>query len=468
MKAAAVLLGPTGVGLIGILQNLMATASTVASMGFGSVGTRQIAEANGNGRQEDVDTARRALFWGTLFLAITGAAVFWGLRTPIATHVLGDPDSTGEVGWMALGVALTVASGSQRALLNGMRRIGDIARVQVYSAVVGTAVGVGALYVYGREGLLLFILVAPAASFVFSHVYVAKLPRVQSEKSSLVELGLQWKTLARLGFAFMVAGVVTTVGQLLVRSMIQTELGSEQLGYFQASWTISMTYIGFILAAMGTDFYPRLTAVIKDHEQAKKLVNEQTEIAILLAGPVLLAMLTLAPWILTLLYSEEFKPAASVLRWQILGDVLKVISWPLGFIILASGDGRLFMLTESIAMAVFVLVTWICLPLFGIEASGIGFFLMYLVYLSVVFWFGVKRIRFKWSIKAKRNLCILLVLIVTTTFFEYFYDSIAFLVGVISIIFFGIFSIYSIFKVATLPLPFRNLVLHIKNSRNRN
>ncbi len=112
-----------------------------------------------------------------------------------------------------------------------------------------------------------------------------------------------------------------------------------------------MTYIGFVLTAMGTDYYPRLTAAIHDHATVNRLVNEQTEVALLLAGPVFLAMLGLAPWVIQLLYSSRFRPAVDVLRWQMLGDVLKVASWPLGFIILAAGDGRTFMLTESLAWA---------------------------------------------------------------------------------------------------------------------
>ncbi len=146
-----------------------------------------------------------------------------------------------------------------------------------------------------------------------------------------------------------------------------------------------MTYIGFVLQAMGTDYYPRLTAVIRDHVTANRLVNEQSEVALLLAGPVFVIMLGLAPWIIELLYSDQFAEAVSVLRWQVLGDILKVASWPMGFIILAAGDGRTFMLTESLSIAVFVGLTWIGLPLIGIDAVGIAFVGMYALLLPLVF-----------------------------------------------------------------------------------
>lgn len=397
IKVAAVLLGPSGVGLIALLQSLMATASSVAGLGFGNVGTRQIAEATGRADAQAVAAARRALFWGTLGLALTGAAVFWSLRGVLAVRVIGDGVSVAQVGWLALGVALTVAAGSQGALLNGLRRIGDIARVSVLSAVFSTALGVGVLVWLGQGGVWAFVLAAPLCSFLIGHWYVARLPKACSPATPWPALVAQWRTLARLGAAFMLAGLVATLTQLLVQTMVQRQLGFEALGNFQASWQISMTYLGFVLTAMGTDYYPRLTASIHDHVTTNRMVNEQTEVALLLGGPVLLAMLGLTPWVIELFYSNRFHDAAGVLRWQVMGDVLKVVSWPLGFILLAAGDGRAFLITESIGFGVFAVLTWVSLPWLGVEAAGVAFLGMYLVYLPLVYWLARHKTGFRWS-----------------------------------------------------------------------
>lgn len=397
IKVAAVLLGPAGVGLIGLMTNLAGTASAIAGLGVGNVGTRQIAEAAGRSDDLALAAARRALFWGTLVLALVGAAVFWALRGELALRVLGDASLSGEIGWLALVVALTVAAASQTALLNGLRHIGDLARVSVLSAMLSTALGIGALMLWGRSGLMAFIIAAPLASFLLGHVYVARLPKVQAPRTPMPVLARQWQSLAKLGAAFMVAGLAGTLGQLLVRTLVQKQLGSDALGYFQAASTISMTYIGFVLGAMGTDYYPRLTAVIHDHAAVNRMVNEQTEVALLLAGPVFLAMLGLAPWVIGLLYSNSFHPATDVLRWMILGDILKVASWPLGFIILAAGDGRTFMLTESLANSVFVLLTWVGLPYMGVAGSGMAFLGMYVFCLPLVYWLAWRRTGFRWS-----------------------------------------------------------------------
>ena len=91
MKAAAIFLGPAGVGLIGLLTNLTGVATAVAGMGVGNVGVRQIAEAAGKNDEAAIAQARRALFWATLFLAALGAGIFWLLRGVLADKVLHNP-----------------------------------------------------------------------------------------------------------------------------------------------------------------------------------------------------------------------------------------------------------------------------------------------------------------------------------------------------------------------------------------
>lgn len=445
IKVAAVLLGPAGIGLIGLLTSLAGTASAVAGLGFGTVGTRQIAEAAGRNDAAAMSAARRALFWGTFVLALLGAAMLWALQGVLAVRVLGNASLAGEVGWLALVVALTVAAASQSALLNGMRRIGDLARVSILSALLSTLLGVGALLLWGRDGLMAFVIAAPLASFLLGHVYVARLPKIETPRTPLPVLAGQWRTLAALGAAFMIAGLAVTLGQLLVRTLVQRQLGADALGYFQAASMISMTYIGFVLTAMSTDYYPRLTAAIHDHATVNRMVNEQTEVALLLAGPVFLGMIGLAPWVIELLYSQSFHPAADVLRWMVLGDILKVASWPLGFIILAAGNGRTFMLTESLAVGVFVLLTWVGLPLTGVVATGVAFLGMYAVLLPVVYWLARRKTGFKWTNRIITLLVALISAAVSEVFLGVWSAQTALIAGVL----YGVaFSIYSIRRLS--------------------
>jgi O-antigen/teichoic acid export membrane protein len=136
---------------------------------------------------------------------------------------------------------------------------------------------------------------------------------------------------------------------------------------------------------MAADYYPRLTAAIRDPEAARRAVNQQAEVALLLSGPMLIGTVALAPWLVPLLFSGEFLPAVEILRWQILGDLMKIASWPLGFLLLAAGHGRAFVAVEVGAAVVFVAATAVALHRFGPIAPAIAYLVMYLAYAMAVF-----------------------------------------------------------------------------------
>ena len=158
-----------------------------------------------------------------------------------------------------------------------------------------------------------------------------------------------------------------------------------------------MTCLGFVLGAMSTDYYPRLSAISQDPVATCRLVNEQTEIALLLCGPAVLGMLALAPWVILALYSSEFTPAVEILRWQLLGDILKVMSWPLGFVLLASGAGSMFLITQTVGYGFYLGVVLFGLSLIGIVVTGTAYLVMYLIYLPMMWGLLRLRIGFQWS-----------------------------------------------------------------------
>ena len=405
VKVLAVLLGPVGIGLMGLYQNIMNMAAMLAGCGMASSGVRQLAASADEAATLSI--VRRALWLGNLVLGFAGMAILWLLREPVAHWVFGDSSHSGAVGWLGIGLLLTLIAGSQTALLQGLRRIDDLAKVSILGAIVGALVGTLAIYFLGTDGVLWFVLTAPAANFVVASYYAARLPRPQ-ESYDLVAIHQQWLAILKLGIPLMSAGLLTLITQLAVRSIIVRELGLEASGYFQAAWAISFTYVGFVLNAMAMDYFPRLTAAIDDREIARQLVNEQAEMALLLSAPILMAMITLAPWVIHILYAESFSPAAEILKWQVLGDIFKVASVPIVFIFLAAGRGGVAIGVQIVWSAAYLGPLVLGIREFGLVMAGAGFWIAYLIYYIVVAIAANKLIGFKLT---KRNWVFTLLLL---------------------------------------------------------
>ena len=381
VKVLAVLLGPAGIGLMGLYQNIMGVSSVLAGCGIGRSGVRQVAASADDA--ETLSIVRRALWSGNLILGLSGMTVLWLSREPVARWVFEDSAHTSEVGWLGVGVLLTIIAGSQTALLQGLRRINDLARISIVSALVAAATGILAVYLLGEDGVLWFVLTAPAVNYVVASYYTAHLPRPQTAYD-MGAIQQQWRAMLKLGIPLMSAASVTLITQLAVRSFVLRELGLDASGYFQAAWAISMIYVGLVLNAMVVDYYPRLTKAISDHERASKLVNEQAEMALLLAGPVLMAMITLAPWVIHLLYTQNFSPAVEILRWQVLGDIFKVASVPVVYIFLATGHGGVAIVTQLVWSAAYLAPVVLGIREYGLVMAGVGFWVAYLSYYLVV------------------------------------------------------------------------------------
>ena len=105
-----------------------------------------------------------------------------------------------------------------------------------------------------------------------------------------------------------------------------------------------------------------------------RLVNEQTLVSLLLAGPGVIATILFAPLIIALFYSAEFSEAVEVLRWICLGVAMRVITWPIGFIIVAKNRQVAFISTEVAWALVNVGLTWLCVTALGLSGAGIAFF----------------------------------------------------------------------------------------------
>ena len=145
------------------------------------------------------------------------------------------------------------------------------------------------------------------------------------------------------------------------------------------------------------DFYPRLTAVADDNRRCNKLVNEQAEISILLALPGVLATLALAPWVIQFFYSSKFQIAGEILSWQIAGMFLRVISWPMGFIVLAKGRAAVSFWTDLAAHFVYVALAFLGLRLFGLPGTGMAFLGLYIFHCCMIFAVVRRMSGFSWS-----------------------------------------------------------------------
>lgn len=405
VKIIAVLLGPAGVGLVSLYVSAIGLVGTVSGLGIANSGVREVALAFS--QQNPIAAARtvrilRRACWAT---GLLGWALAAAMAPLLSTWVSGSTEHAFAIALLGVTLVLGAVSSGQTALLQGVRRIGDIARANVAAMLFNTGVAI-ALYAWlGPRGIVP-VLVATAAVSLAVSWWFARRVRVEPVALSWPDTFAGARRLAGLGMAFMWSGLLTAGLDMATRSLITRYLGIDAAGIYQAAWALSGMFAGFILSAMGTDFYPRLTSVIHDHKIASNTVNEQTEIGILLALPGLLGTLAFAPWIMEVFYTKQFLSGSALLPWLVLGIFGRVVSWPLGFIQLAKGASRWFIVTETIFVGFQLGMLLWTLPRFGLVGVAYTFAITYFLYTLAMLCVGKALIGFKWSSEVKKLLMV--------------------------------------------------------------
>jgi enterobacterial common antigen flippase len=392
-KFIATELGAPGVGLLGILTSAMSLGVVLFSLGLNTSGVQATAAAGGDEAQ--FQRTRTALLVGSRWLGGVGGLLVVLLGLTLGPSLLPKPAHPVLMVWLGVALAANVISGAQLALLNGTGKFRALVKSNAWGSVIGTLVTIAAVYISGQAGLVAALAAAPLATLVYSSWFLLRgrevYPRLPFRK--------WWPELhgmLTLGGAVTLALLLGTGTQLIVRVWLQQNQGLLVVGYFQAAWTITSLYLGFVLMGLAAEYYPRISAQSAEPSRQNASVDDQIRLALLLGAPVLLWMMVLSPFALHILYAADFQSATSILRWQLFGDILKIVGWAVGFLLLARKAHRAYFLAElSWNLCYVALALALTLPSKnGLYALGVAYSGAYALYVLVTLWLAHRETRF--------------------------------------------------------------------------
>lgn len=389
-KILAVLLGPSGIGVVGMFESIIGLSGTLTNLGIGSSGVRQIAESNSSNDPIKISRTILSLKRISFITGLLGFVLVLVFSKQISILTFGNLNYSLGISIISIILLLNGISTGQLALLQGLRRIKDLAKAQVLGSVFGAIVSIMIIYYLRERGIPLYMVLIAAFSILTSWWYAKKI-ELSFISLSIKDFVHEAKGLLNIGFAFMVAMVLGSANGYITRLLLIDELGIESVGVYTACWTLSSFYVGIILNAMGTDFFPRLTAANKDNLALNKLVNEQTLIGLLFSIPGILFTITLSPVVLNLFYSESFIQGSDLIRWLIASLGFRIISWPLGYMLLAKGLSKIFITAEIVFNIFSIILIYFFIKFFGLNGIGMAYILNYLFY-TIIMLFLCKKV----------------------------------------------------------------------------
>lgn len=403
-KAMAMLLGPAGYGVMGTYGQITELTRSIAQLGINSSGVRQIADAVASDDQRYIARTVFVLRIVSMACALMGAAGLAIFAAPVAELTFANAEHTSAMWWLALAVFFGLVTGGQGALLQGMRRVPEMAKLAVIGGLMGLVASVPLVYFFGVDGIAPSMTVAAACLALASWWYTRRI-KLDRPAMAMSEVVKESSALFKLGLAFLISGFLMQGAAYLVRLVILRYEGADAAGIYQAAWTLGGLYAGFVLQALGTDFYPRLVGLAHSDGECNRAINEQAQISLLLAIPGLVATIAFAPLVITLFYSSEFQAAVELLRWICIGMALRVLIYPVGYIVVARNKQLLFFLMDAAWAVINVLLTWWLVNWIGIIGAGLAYAASYASHALVVYVAARRLSNFRWSPATFRTAC---------------------------------------------------------------
>jgi O-antigen/teichoic acid export membrane protein len=404
-KFIAILLGPAGMGIAGLLTSTTGLISSVSNLGLSTSAVKNVAAANTSGDAIRVGTSvavLRRLVWIT---GIIGTVFTLSFAPWLSELTFGNKDYTFAFVLISITVLVTQINAGQLVVLQGMRKLQFLAKADIAGVTIALLTSIPIYYAWGTKGIVPAIILSSFVTLFLSWYFSSKI-KIEKVKIDRTALFSEGGDMVRMGFFLSLSSMITMATSYIVRVFISHSGGVEQVGLYSAGFSIINTYVGMVFAAMATDYFPRLSGIVHDIGKAKTIINQQGEVALLILAPILTVFMIFINWIVLLFYSSRFLPIDSMIHWAALGIFFKAASWPIAYLIIAKGDSKLFFYNELIVNIYMVGLNVLGYEWKGLEGLGISFFVSYLLYLMQVFLITYKKYTFVFEKNFYRIFCI--------------------------------------------------------------
>jgi O-antigen/teichoic acid export membrane protein len=395
-KFIAVLLGPVGMGVAGLLTSTINLITSITSLGLSTSAVKNVSEANAGNNKERISTVVTVINRLVWITGITGAAVTFLLAPLLSKMAFDNYDYSVAFRWVSVTLLFTQLTSGRLVMLQGMRKLRFLAKANMAGSVAGLLVSVPVYYWLGVKGIVPAIVISAFITLLITLYFSSK---VKIDKAAITSaiVKAEGSGMLKMGVMLSLSGLINMMAAYLLGIFISKYGGVEQVGLYNAGFAIINTYVGMIFTAMATDYFPRLSEVANDNSKVVLLVNQQAEIAVLIIAPILILFMVFINAVVILLYSARFLGINEMIQLVALGIFLKTVTWSMGFIILAKGDSKTFFYSELVSNVYTLCINMLFFKLYGLNGIGISFLVCY--FLGMVQVYAIIRNKYKFVFK---------------------------------------------------------------------
>lgn len=415
-KIVAVLLGPEGMGIIGLFNTAINTIKTGAGLGVSQSAVRDISEANASNNYESFSRTISITNRVIIFTSLFGVILTIVLSPLLSKWQFGNSSYTIAFLWLSIVVGLNILSDGQLAILKGMRQLKALAKASMLGSVVGLISAIPFYYFFKEGGIIPSLAVTAFAALFFSNLYVKRIDYKKSRIPFKQFIG-ESSPMIKMGIALMFVGFIGSLFDMVVASLINNLGNLVDVGLYNAGATIITGYFGVVITAMSTDYYPRISAVHRDNGKLAVEMNRQSETGLVMILPLAVLFVFLSPLFIYFLYTETFLDAKDYTDYAMIGTVIIIVSNCMGMILLAKQASSIFIVSVISQKFLLLVIYYFLYQNMGLIGLGISYLMSGVIHLlTMIFilshFYDIRLAKRIWLLLLLVILCIVITIFV--------------------------------------------------------
>lgn len=379
IKLIAVITGPAGLGALGNLMSVVTMLTVFAGGGIMNGVTKYVAEYQVTPERLE-PFLRSAVTFSAIFsclvLAVTTAAAL-----PLADWLFGDRSLAWAPPLIGVSQMLSTIGALVVAIANGKYRSDLFAFVTISAHALAIPCAALLIILGGFAGAVLAVLLAPACTAIPALWLVAR-GSVQLNVGRLHLSTEDTRKLLRFGAMTLISAISYPLAEIVIRTSLIESKGVAEAGLWQALVRLSGAIMGFVTVYLSTSYMPRLSAC-QVRSALVVMVQRQLAFVALGFGALATVLYLVRSELISLLFSREFLPIASVLQWQLLGDTARVCAYVIGFLSIAKASLRFHVIAEFCQFGLWAAISlWVISNSGGTLELAQAYALTYVIYLT--------------------------------------------------------------------------------------
>ena len=378
-KLIAIWIGATGVGLFGIYNSAIELLSVFFHLGIRDSAVRDIAASKASDTNSIIIIVRRwALILGAIGLVATVI-----LSPFLSDFTFGDYDHTYAFMAIALIIFMSAIQNGELAILQGTKQLSRLAKASMWGVIVGVLISIPMFYYWGIDSVIPALIVyslATTIAILSQRVNIGK-PRPHVSTNETLSKGRSFIT---LGIFLTISAVVNHLVSFLFMTYLNHVGDTSIVGHYQAGFTMVNKYMGIIFTAIIMEYYPRLSQVKDSPSRISTFVSHEISIMLWVLLPVIALFIASSNLIVEILYSSEFLVILPFIVCAVVGTIFRAISWCMAYVILARGDGKIYLLTESASAITSIVLNIVAYSNWGLDGLGVAYVMWYIIYTLII------------------------------------------------------------------------------------